>query len=90
MTEPKKKWTLTYGKSVFSEADLTAGDIALAQIVTGDGWYSADPLRGPNHTANLLAILVARTEGRELHAVQREVAEMTAAALVDSLDVVDA
>lgn len=59
-------WKLTWGEHSWTEADLTVAQAALAQLVTGDGWNSANPLAGPNHAANLLAILVSEREKRDL------------------------
>lgn len=79
------RWKLTWGDHEFTEDDLTVGDIAAAQALTGDGWRSADPLAGPNHAANLLAILVARVEQRPAMDVVLEVAARPAVDLVKAL-----
>lgn len=78
-------WKLTWGDHVFTEADLTVADVAAAQVLTGDGWRSADPLQGPNHAANLLAVLVGRAEGRSALAVVEELAVLPAAEIVKAL-----
>jgi hypothetical protein len=85
-----KQWTLTWGDHVWTEDDLTAGDISLAQAVTGDGWNSHEVTRGPLHAANLLAILIARTEGRPLQAVSVELAAVPATVLAGAIGVKDA
>lgn len=78
-------WAITWAGHRFTGDDVTVADAGLAQTLTGDGWRSADPLAGPAHAANLLAILLARREGRTLDDVLDELGARPAAELVAAL-----
>lgn len=83
-------WSITWGKHTFTSDDLTVQDIAAAQMLTNDGWRSADPLTGPNHAANLIGAVVSRLERRPLTDVIAEVAVSPALVLIDAIKVLDA
>ncbi|HEU5085672.1 MAG TPA: hypothetical protein VFU14_20190 [Acidimicrobiales bacterium] len=81
----KLDWTLTWGDRTFTIADLSAGDAAVVQELTGDGWRSLDPTAGPNHAGNLLTVLVARAEGKDPADVEQSVARLPVLDLLAAL-----
>lgn len=66
-------WTLTWGDITFGPDDLTVGDVALVDGITGCGWRAFDGLPSPRVAAELLSVVVARKTGRPLNEVAAEV-----------------
>lgn len=72
-------WKLTWRGTTYTEDDVIGADLFTAEIVTGDGLFSADPSRGFVHAVNLFAILAARIGGRDFQEVVNEIATAPAA-----------
>lgn len=78
-------WKMDWAGHTFTDADVTIDIAAAAQMTTQDGWRSVDPLQGPRHAANLLALLVGAREGRPFDEVLAELGARPAADLVHCL-----
>lgn len=74
------EWKITWGDVSFTDDDLTVGDVALASMLSAEGWSACDPTLSPNTCSNLIAAVVARVTQRPVADVA---AEVSAAPAVD-------
>lgn len=76
-------WQITWGKSQWTEDDLTGQHLMLIVTAQGaDQWEQCDPTGGPVRLIGVLAALIAIAESRPIEKVIVELALLPASVLV--------
>ena len=80
-----QRWKLTYEGQVFSEDDLTLGEAATVEKVTGTSWGMLNPVSSGSECQAIIASCLHHRDGVKLVDAMKTAGQMTAADAVAAI-----